>query len=73
MDDEDTSGVETAEGELLRLGLGAVRVCPHGDAALLAVPLEQLPLLADEPLRGAVVRAVRRAGFAHVGLDLEAR
>jgi len=62
--------VETAESELRRLGLDALRVHHHGDLARVEAPSVELLAVASEPLRGEVLRAVRSAGFRLVALDL---
>src|SRR3954452_12741916 len=62
--------VEAAEAGLRALGLADLRVRHHGDVARLEVPVDQLAAVAAEPLRGAVLDAVRAAGFRYVALDL---
>lgn len=62
--------VEAAEQGLRALGLGDLRVRHHGDVARVEVPVEQLPVLAADPVRTGVLRAVRSAGFRFVALDL---
>jgi pyridinium-3,5-biscarboxylic acid mononucleotide sulfurtransferase len=62
--------VEAAEAALRRLGLGELRVRHHGDVARIEVPVGDLALVAREPLREDVLRAVRSAGFRFVALDL---
>jgi pyridinium-3,5-biscarboxylic acid mononucleotide sulfurtransferase len=62
--------VEAAEAGLRRLGVGDVRVRHHGDVARIEVPLDDVALLACEPLREDVLLAVRSAGFRYVALDL---
>ncbi|MGW6229001.1 hypothetical protein ACWFQT_18000, partial [Cellulosimicrobium cellulans] len=59
-----------AESELRRLGLEDLRVHHHGDLARVEAPQAELPVVASEPLRGEVLRAVRSAGFRLVALDL---
>jgi len=62
--------IEAAEAGLRALGLADLRVRHHGDVARLEVPVDQLAAVAAEPLRGAVLDAVRAAGFRYVALDL---
>lgn len=62
--------VERAEAALHRLGFPAVRVRHHGDIARIEVPADRLLDLASDPVRTAVLAAVRAAGFRHVALDL---
>lgn len=64
--------IDMAESELRRLGLGHVRVRPDGDIAWLDIPLDDLPVIASDPLRGEVLKAVRAAGFLRVAVDLGA-
>jgi uncharacterized protein len=69
-DGEAAVQVEAAESELRRLGLEDLRVHHHGDLARVEAPQAELPVVASEPLRGEVLRAVRSAGFRLVALDL---
>jgi uncharacterized protein len=62
--------VEQAEAALHGLGLSEVRVRHHGDVARLELGPDDLVRAAAEPLRAAVVAAVRAAGFTYVALDL---
>jgi pyridinium-3,5-biscarboxylic acid mononucleotide sulfurtransferase len=62
--------VEAAEEGLRRLGLTDLRVRHHGEIARVEVPVGDVASLAAEPLRQAVVDAVRAAGFRYVALDL---
>lgn len=62
--------IEAAEAALRRLGLRELRVRHHGEVARIEVPVDELPALAEAPLRDAVVAAVRAAGFRFVALDL---
>jgi uncharacterized protein len=67
--------VERAEDGLRGLGFGQtrVRVRHHGEVARIVLDLQGIErLLADPALRASAVEAVRRAGFRHVTLDLEA-
>ncbi|MFD4990472.1 hypothetical protein ACFWH7_07685 [Cellulosimicrobium cellulans] len=70
-DGEAAVQVEAAESELRRLGLEDLRVHHHGDLARVEAPHAELPVVAAEPLRGEVLRAVRSAGFRLVALDLD--
>ena len=62
--------VEAAEAALRALGLADLRVRHHGDIARVEVPVGDVADLAADPLRQAVVDAVRAAGFRYVALDL---
>jgi uncharacterized protein len=62
--------VDAAEAALRRLGLADLRVRHHGEVARVEVPVDDVPVVAADPLRQAVVDAVRAAGFRYVALDL---
>jgi pyridinium-3,5-biscarboxylic acid mononucleotide sulfurtransferase len=62
--------VDAAEAALRRLGLADLRVRHHGDVARVEVPVGDVAAVAADPLRQAVVDAVRAAGFRYVALDL---
>ena len=62
--------VDAAEAALRRLGLADLRVRHHGEVARVEVPVDDVSAVAAEPLRQAVVDAVRAAGFRYVALDL---
>jgi pyridinium-3,5-biscarboxylic acid mononucleotide sulfurtransferase len=62
--------VEAAEAGLRRLGLDDLRVRHHGEVARVEVPVDDLARVAADPLRQAVVDAVRAAGFRYVAVDL---
>lgn len=64
---------QVAEAERLLRGLGlvAVRVRHYGDTARLEVPLADLPRLAVDPARSAVVDGLKQLGFTYVTLDLQ--
>ena len=62
--------VEAAEAALRRLGLGDLRVRHHGEVARVEVPVDEVALLAAQPLRAQVLDAVRAAGFRYVAVDL---
>ena len=61
--------VARAESALRRLGFRQVRVRHYGDTARIEVEGDELARAVAE--RGAVVAAVRAAGYAYVTLDLE--
>jgi uncharacterized protein len=61
--------VARAEGALHALGFVALRVRHYGDLARLEVPIDDLGRVVAD--RGAVVDAVRGAGYRYVTLDLE--
>lgn len=63
--------VEAAEKALRELGFTGFRVRHHEQMARIELPLEQLPRLADDGVRAAVVAAVKAAGYRVVTLDLE--
>jgi uncharacterized protein len=62
--------VDAAEAALRRLGLADLRVRHHGEVARVEVSVDDVAALASDPLRQAVVDAVRAAGFRYVALDL---
>jgi len=62
--------IDQAEAGLRSLGLGDLRVRHHGDVARVELPAEDLPRAVSEPLRSAVLAAVRSAGFRFVTVDL---
>jgi uncharacterized protein len=62
--------VDRAESALRLLGLTDLRVRHHGDVARVELLAADLPRAVAEPLRGAVLAAVRGAGFRFVALDL---
>lgn len=64
------AAVERAEGALRALGLRELRVRHHEAVARLEVGAEEWPRAAG-PLRAAIDKAVKAAGFAFVALDLE--
>lgn len=68
--DTTMTDIEVAEAELRRLGLNDVQVSERDGAAWLCVPPADRVALVSDPLRGAVLAAVRTAGFHEVGLDL---
>lgn len=62
--------VDQAEAGLRGLGLRDLRVRHHGDVARVELLAEDLPRAVVEPLRSALVAAVRAAGFRFVTVDL---
>jgi len=63
--------IEAAERDLKSLGFRVVRVRHHGQVARVEVPSEDVRRLLEPGLRGEVVKAVKRAGFLFVAVDLE--
>lgn len=68
---EKLAQVAAAETALRGLGFRQLRVRHYGELARIEVPVEELARLAADPLRSAVVGAVKAAGFAYVTLDLQ--
>jgi uncharacterized protein len=62
--------VDAAEAALRALGLADLRVRHHGEIARIEVGPDDVSAVAGDPLRQAVVDAVRAAGFRYVALDL---
>ena len=62
--------IEQAEAALRRLGLDDLRVRHHGEIARIELPPADLVRAVGEPLRAAVLAAVRAAGFRFVTVDL---
>ena len=62
--------IESAEAALRALGFGDLRVRHHGDVARVELPPVDIPRAVAWPLRDAVHRAVRAAGFRFVCVDL---
>lgn len=64
--------IDEAEQFLRSHNLRTVRVRYHkGDMARLEVPVDVLPQLVDNPLRGDLVARLRQIGFKFITLDLE--
>ena len=61
--------IERAEAALHDLGFRSLRVRHYEDVARLEVPVPDLERVLQE--RGAVIEAVKRAGYRYVTLDLE--
>jgi pyridinium-3,5-biscarboxylic acid mononucleotide sulfurtransferase len=62
--------IESAEAALRALGFRDLRVRHHGDVARVELPPADIPRAVASPLREAVHRAVRAAGFRFVTVDL---
>ena len=62
--------IESAEAALRALGFRDLRVRHHGDVARVELPPADIPRAVASPLREAVHRAVRSAGFRFVTVDL---
>lgn len=62
--------VAAAEAALHEMGFRQCRVRHHGQVARIEVLPQDIPKLAAEPHRSAVVDKLRAAGFAYVTLDL---
>ena len=63
--------VERAEEALRDAGFLQCRVRHHGEVARIEVAVGELPRLLETPLREAVVRRVKEAGYRFVTLDLQ--
>src|SRR5439155_17814890 len=69
---ERTKRVEDAESFLRSLGLRECRVRYHeGDLARIEVGAAEIALLASEPVRTDLARALHALGFKFVALDLD--
>ena len=66
---EGLTRVDEAERALRELGFALARVRSHGDVARLEVAPGEIARAARE--RERIARAIRKAGFAYVALDLE--
>lgn len=62
--------IDEAESALRALGFADLRVRHHGDIARIELPAEDLVRAVADPLRAAVRRAVRGAGFRFAVVDL---
>lgn len=69
--EEKLGMVDKAEQLLLDLGFHQVRVRIHGTIARIEVLLEELPRLAESPLRETIASEFKGFGFSYVTLDLE--
>ena len=63
--------VRRAEQVLAGIGFVGCRVRHHGDVARVEVPLDRLPELVADPLRGRIIEHFRKIGFLHITVDLE--
>ena len=63
--------IERAEAALRELGFREFRVRHHGSLARLELDAEGLALVLDPGMRARVTRAVQRAGYRFVSIDLE--
>lgn len=68
---ERLAQVESAEDALRSLGFAGLRVRHHGQVARIELPADQMQQMLDPGVRLEVARAVKRAGFLYVSLDLE--
>lgn len=62
--------IEAAEQTVRRAGFSDCRVRHHGTIARIEVPVDELGLLADPPIREGILAGVKAAGFANVTIDL---
>lgn len=63
--------VAEAERHLRGLGFATARVRHHGGLARIEVLKDDLALVAEEPIRGAIVGYLHELGYTYVTLDLE--
>ncbi len=63
--------IERAEAALRELGFREFRVRHHGTVARLELDAEGFALVVDAEMRARVTRAVQRAGYRFVSIDLE--
>lgn len=66
----DLRRIERAEALLRDLGFHSVRVRHHGAVARLEVPIDRIPDLVDESVRGRVVSSLLDLGWLYVTVDL---
>jgi uncharacterized protein len=69
--EEQLAQVEQGEAWLRARGFRDVRLRHHGSVARLELEAHELVRLAQDPLRGECVAALKRLGFAYVALDLQ--
>ena len=62
--------VEKAEAVLSKLGFGHLRVRHHDTIARIEVPADEIVKIARPAMRGRIVAALRKIGYAYVTLDL---
>lgn len=67
---EKLGQIERAEQAVRRLGFSDCRVRHHGEMARIELPVEELGRAVTEPVRSALLEAVRAAGFRTVTIDL---
>jgi uncharacterized protein len=63
--------VDEAEEFLKTLGMSTVRVRVHGDIARIEVPVQDMPVILEQDIRGRITAAFRSLGFTFISLDLE--
>ena len=63
--------VSEAEAALTRLGFRQVRVRHHGDVARIEVPPRDLRRIMSPEIRTRLSRALKKAGYAYVALDVD--
>jgi uncharacterized protein len=68
---EGLARVAAAERFLRAQGFRELRVRSHDPVARLEVPVGEMPRLLEPAVREAVVRELKRLGFAYVALDLQ--
>lgn len=69
--EENLQKIDRAEQFLIEHGFFEERVRLHGNIARIEVPPEDIPRLADEPLRTAIYEEFREIGFTFITLDLK--
>ena len=67
---EKLQRVEAAEGAIRALGFRVVRVRAHYGLARIEVPRADIPRIVAPEIAEKVARALRKAGFLHVTIDL---
>ena len=68
---ERLRAVSVAEAGIRDLGFREIRVRHHGEVARVELAPEEIDRTSDPSIRRAIVRAVKKAGFRYVALDLE--
>jgi len=68
---EKLQTIEQAENALAALGFRVFRVRHHGDLARIEVGPDELARAFEPPMRAAIVRDVKAAGYQYVTLDLQ--
>jgi uncharacterized protein len=69
--EKDLKMVDQAEQVLFRLGFIGCRVRMHGKVARIEVETADIERLIHRKTRAAIVKELRKIGFAHVAVDLE--